>query len=140
MSDIGGQPEWQAEGSGSEGGPEHAHEDPIAGGAQPDAVQTPHSGGAPRRRGWIVGPLALVVALAIALILVFVVFASSNGPNYSATYQSVTPDGPRVVFVVKNTGNATGTPTCVIRVVVSGGMVAVMSNRSLSSQLGPLIW
>jgi hypothetical protein len=74
-----------------------------------------------RRRWWLIGVLALV--LAAAVILIAVLALNKSGPAYHVSYTSVQPVGQsaaKVVIVVKNTGSSPGTPTCTIRVTVPG--------------------
>jgi hypothetical protein len=69
-----------------------------------------------RRRWWVFGASALALAVAVVLIVVFVFVR--GGPAYRVKYvsvQSLGLDATRIVMVVKNTGTATGTPTCTIR-------------------------
>lgn len=79
-----------------------------------------------RRRRWIVVVLGLLVLVGFVLVVVFVFFAG-GAPSYEVTSSdhpiSMSAEGAFVGVGVKNTGSATGAPTCTARVTSPAGTV-----------------
>jgi hypothetical protein len=77
---------------------------------------------APRQRGrWLIGLVALLLVVGILLVVFLVVLA--KGPAYTVVTGSVqvaSNDQVVVLFLVKNTGTAAGTPTCTVQVHLLG--------------------
>jgi len=134
MSDTGNYPEWGLDPAGAGSIPEAAlgrasepGQAPVSPGADLQHPPPPGPDAQQRRRRRLIVLLFLLVLAGVVLFILMNAVVSSGAPSYKVSPArhpaTVLPSAVYVGFGVKNTGSATGTPTCTVDVALPTGKV-----------------